>query len=284
MINAFLKYKVSNKSSYHLNQRDIQDAKRVLFALFTRYGDTIIDLVVIQEFVEQYPSKEYLVLCPKQMKPYFSELIPKIKCIGINKRNYLDMIKLNSYLKKWSPDIAFNPWSFGLESSFFLTYSKKYQFYKDFKKSEIRNHYAVIRKYLSLPEKIWRIEDLKMKLDYKRVLICPESTDNERSISTEQLEKIINSAMINFNNPTITIAALSSYYLRSNFNGFIFKKTEKSSTKFIKLVKDSDLVICADSAPLHIASVLKRNIVAVLNSTTPEMVLNSDSKLSLYKG
>ncbi len=283
MINAFLQFKIRNKSSHHLNLGDIQEAKKVLFATFTRYGDTIIDLVVIQEFIEQYPSKEYLVLCPKQMKPYCSELIPKVKCIGINKRNYLDMIKLNSYLKKWSPDIAFNPWSFGLESSFFLTYSKKYQFYKSFKRPEIINHYAVVRRYLKLPEKIWKIEDLTLNLDCKRVLICPESTDNERSISVEQLEKIIKNAMINFENPIITIASLSSHYLRSNCNGFIFKKTDKSSRNFIKLVKDSDLVICADSAPLHIANALKRNIVAVFNSTTPKIVLNSGSRLSLYK-
>ena len=284
MINAFLKYKISEKYNDYPNQSDIKEAKKVLFALFTRYGDTIIDLVVIKEFVNHYPLKEYLVLCPKQMKPYFSELIPKIKCIGINKRNYIDMIKLDSYLKKWSPDIAFNPWSFGLESSFFLTYSKKYHFYKSYKNSEIINHYAVVRKYLSLPEKIWRIEATAMNRDYKRVLICPESTDNERSISNEQLDRIINDAMINFENPIITIASLSSYYLRSNCNSFIFKKTDKSSKKFIKLVKDSGLVICADSAPLHIASVLKKNIVAVFNSTTPEIVLNSGSQVILYKG
>ena len=134
-----------------------------------------------------------------------------------------------------------------------------------------------------MPEKIWKIEDLTLNLNCKRVLICPESTDNERSISIEQLEKIINDAMRNFENPVITIASLSSHYLQSNCNSFIFKKTEKSSINFIKLVKDSDLVICADSAPLHIASVLNRKIVAVFNSTTPEMVLNSGSRISLYK-
>jgi len=284
MINALLNYKLSNKSSSHLNLRDIKSAKKVLFALFTRYGDTVIDLVIIREFVEQYPLKDYLVICPKQMKPYFNELVPKIKCIGINKRNYLDMIKLNHYLKKWSPDIGFNPWSFGLESCFFLTYSKKYQYFKDFEKPEKINHYEVVRKYLRLSQKIWKIRDLSINFNCERVLICPESTNNERSISIEQLDRIVNDAMINFENPIITIASLSSYYLRPNCNSFIFKKTDKSSKNFIKLVKDSELVICADSAPLHIASVLKKNIVAVFNSTTPEIVLNSGSRVILYKG
>ena len=251
MINAFLRHKAKNLSSYAIKLKDIQNANKVLFALFTRYGDTIIDLVVIQEFVEQYPSKDFLILCPKQMKPYFDELTPNLRCIGINKRNYLDMFKLNFFLKKWSPDIGFNPWSFGAEGSFFLSYCQKFQFYKDFNKPQVINHYEVVRKYLELPEKIWKIKDSTLELNYQRVLICPESTDSKRSISIEQLDRIVNDAMINFENPIITIASLSSYYLQSNCNSFIFKKTDKSSKKFIKLVKDSGLVICADSAPLH---------------------------------
>ena len=87
MINTFLRYKTKSLSSPAIEHKDIQNANKVLFALFTRYGDTIINLVVIQEFVEQYPSKDFLILCPKQMKPYCDEFAPKVKCIGVNKRN-----------------------------------------------------------------------------------------------------------------------------------------------------------------------------------------------------
>ena len=281
MINAYLNYKSKSLSNSAITIEDIRKANKVLFALFTRYGDTIIDLVVINEFVENYPDKDYLVLCPKQMKPYCEEFAPKVKCIGVNKRNYLDMIKLDSYLKKWRPDLGFNPWSFGAESNFFLTYSKKYQFYNNFKKPEIINHYEVVRKYLSLPEKNWKIHDLKMELSYKQVLICPESTDNERSISNDEVDLIINKFKSNYGSPLFTIASLSLSYLHSNWDSFIFKKTKKSSKDFIKLVKDSDLIICADSAPLHIAIALKKNVIAVFNSTTPEIAINSDSEVSL---
>ena len=64
MINSLLRHKTKSLSSSSIKLKDIQNAKKVLFALFTRYGDTIIDLVVIQEFVEKYPSKDYLILCP----------------------------------------------------------------------------------------------------------------------------------------------------------------------------------------------------------------------------
>lgn len=282
MINSLLRHKTKSLSSSSIKLKDIQNAKKVLFALFTRYGDTIIDLVVIQEFVQKYPSKDYLILCPKQMKPYFDELTPNLKCIGINKRNYLEMFKLNFFLKKWSPDIGFNPWSFGVEGSFFLSYCQKYQFYKDFNKPQVINHYEVVRKYLGLPEKIWKIKDSKLDLNYQRVLICPESTDSERSISIGQINKIINEIKYNLGNPLFTIASISPKYRQSNCNNFFFKKTIKSSRDFIKLVKDSDLVICCDSGPLHIAQALKKNIFAVFTVTNPEIVLNSGSKINLY--
>ena len=282
MINSLLRHKTKSLSSSPIKLRDIQNAKKVLFALFTRYGDTIIDLVVIQEFVQKYPSKDYLILCPKQMKPYLDELTPNLKCIGINKRNYLDMFKLNFFLKKWSPDIGFNPWSFGVEGSFFLSYCQKYQFYKDFNKPQVINHYEVVRKYLGLPEKIWKIIDSKLDLNYQRVLICPESSDSERSISIGQINKIINEIKYNLGNPLFTIASISPKYRQSNCNNFFFKKTNKSSRDFIKLVKDSDLVICCDSGPLHIAQALKKNILAVFTATNPEIVLNSGSKINLY--
>ena len=282
MINALLRHKVKSISSSGINLKDIQNANKVLFALFTRYGDTIIDLVVIQEFVEKYPSKDFLILCPKQMKPYFDELTPNLRCIGINKRNYLEMFKLNFFLKKWSPDIGFNPWSFGVEGSFFLSYCQKFQFYKDFNKPQVINHYEVVRKYLSLPEKIWKIKDSTPELNYQRVLICPESTDSERSISIGQINKIINEIKYNFGNPLFTIASITPKYHQSNCNNFFFKKTNKSSRDFIKLVKDSDLIICCDSGPLHIAQALKKNILAVFTASNPEIVLNSGSKISLY--
>ena len=282
MINSLLHHKTKSLSSSSIKLKDIQNAKKVLFALFTRYGDTIIDLVVIQEFVLEYPSKDYLILCPKQMKPYFDELTPNLKCIGINKRNYLDMFKLNFFLKKWSPDIGFNPWSFGVEGSFFLSYCQKYQFYKDFNKPQVINHYEVVRKYLGLPEKIWKIKDLKLELKYQLVLICPESTDSERSISISQINKIINEIKYNFGNPLFTIASITPKYRQSNCNNFFFKKTNKSSRDFIKLVKDSDLVICCDSGPLHIAQAFKKNVLAVFTATNPEIVLNSGSKINVY--
>ena len=93
MINYFLRSKTKNLRSKPPSIDDIKTSKKILFSIFTRYGDTIIDLVVIKEFIECYPEKEYLILCPKQMKPYVSEFLPNTECIALNKRNMFEMIK-----------------------------------------------------------------------------------------------------------------------------------------------------------------------------------------------
>ena len=113
MINFFLKYKMRHITSSPPTTEDIRKSRKILFSIFTRYGDTIIDLVVIKEFIECYPEKEYLILCPKQMKPYVSEFLPNTECIALNKRNMFEMIKVDKLLKKRMFNIGFNPWSNG---------------------------------------------------------------------------------------------------------------------------------------------------------------------------
>tara|TARA_B100000767_G_C19660629_1_gene490801 strand:- start:69 stop:923 length:855 start_codon:yes stop_codon:yes gene_type:complete len=284
MINFFLNYKTKKVNSLPPSISDVENSNKILFSIFTRYGDTIIDLVIIKEFIEEYPDKDYLILCPKQMRPYVSEIIPNVRCIDINKRNLFELLKIDLELKKWRPDIGFNPWSNGLDSCFFISYCKKFLFYKDFLMPQTINHYQVVRRYLNLKEKEWKIVNLVSKENYKNILICPESTDSERSISSDQLDKIISEVESDFDSPDITIASMRLEYLRDNINSFVFKKKAISSQNFIKLVKGSDLIICADSAPLHIASALKKHVFAVFYSTKPEVVINSGDKLTIYTG
>ena len=86
-----------------------------------------------------------------------------------------------------------------------------------------------------------------------------------------------------FKSQNIAIASMSVKYSRKDCDSFIFKKTAKSSQDFIKLLKSCDLVICADSAPLHIANALKKDVIAFFNSTSPETVINSGDKLRVYR-
>ena len=48
MINSYLKHKTKEIKYTPPNIEDIKNSNKILFSIFTRYGDTIIDLVIIK--------------------------------------------------------------------------------------------------------------------------------------------------------------------------------------------------------------------------------------------
>jgi len=279
MINYYLKNKIQKIISVPPSLVDINESKKILFSIFTRYGDTIIDLMVIKEFIEQYPHKDYLIICPKQMEPYVNEILPSIKCKAFNKRNLLNFLKVVKHLKSEAFDIGFNPWSNGLDSCYFISFCKKFLFYKDFDRQNIINHYQIVRRYLMLPEKAWKINKITLKENYTKILICPHSTDINRNLPIEKFNQIILDFKKKFNHPAIIIASMDKSYFRDNCQKFIFEKSEYSSKQFLKLMRESSLVICSDSGPLHIALALKKDLLAFMISTDPKIVINTGSSV-----
>jgi len=84
-----------------------------------------------------------------------------------------------------------------------------------------------------------------------------------------------------YNDPHITIAAMDKSYHRSDCNKFIFNKSYSSSKQFLAIMKESSLIVCADSGPLHIAIALKKDLMALFNSTEPEIAINSGTYLAI---
>ena len=248
MINFYLKNKTREISSIPPSANDIKGSGKILFSIFTRYGDTIIDLMIIKEFVKKYPNKDYLIICPKQMAPYVNEFLPNLKCKAFNKRNLLEMVKVIKLLKNERFDIGFN-------------------------------HYQVVRRYLKLPEKKWKVYDLALEKNYTKILICPHSTDSNRSLPIEKMNQIIFELQNKYNRPEIVIASMDKSYFRDDCQKFIFEKSDHSSKQFLKLMRESSLVICSDSGPLHIALALKKDLLAFMISTVPEIVINTESRL-----
>ena len=277
MINYYLKYKTRKIFSIPPSIEDIKVSGKILFSIFTRYGDTIIDLMIIKEFVKKYPNKDYLIICPKQMEPYVKELLPNLKCKAFNKRNLFELAKVIKLLKNERFDIGFNPWSNGLDSCYFISFCKKFLFYKDFDRPSNINHYQVVRRYLQLPEKRWKINDLSLQENYTKILICPHSTDPNRNLPIEKMNQIIFELQNTNNQPEIVIASMDKSYFRDDCQKFIFKKSDHSSKKFLKLMRESSLVVCSDSGPLHIALALKKDLLAFMISTDPEIVINTGS-------
>jgi len=283
MINLFLKFKSKKFNSKNISLKDIAHSNKILFSIFTRYGDTLIDLIIIKEFISKYPNKEYLIMTPPQMEPFVKYFLPNISSYSINKRNPWKMFRVNKILKNWAPDLAFNPWSNGLDSCYFLSYAKKYFCYRDFFFNLPINHYDVVRKYLQLPFQESKSHFSRPKNLYKHVLICPDSTDKERSIRDDELISIIEKIYKKFN-PSITIASMNKKGIRGyNFlNIFKFQKTQQSSADFLKVMINSDLIISADSAPLHLALALKKDTCALFKTTKRDLVVNNNSFLIRY--
>jgi ADP-heptose:LPS heptosyltransferase len=279
MINYYLKYKTRKISSIPPSPDDIKESSKILFSIFTRYGDTIIDLMIVKEFVKKYPNKEYLVICPKQMEPYVKEFLSTIKCMAFNKRNLFEMAKVIKLLKSERFDIGFNPWSNGFDSCYFISFCKKFLFYKDFDKPSNINHYQVVRRYLNLPEKKWKINELSLKDSYTKILICPHSTDPNRNLPIEKMDQIILDFKNMYDSPEIVIASMDKTYFRDHCKEFMFEKSVHSSKRFLALMKQSSLVVCSDSGPLHIALALKKDLLAIMTSTEPSVVINTGSNL-----
>ena len=280
MINFYLKLKTKKNHSRKISKADIESSTKVLFTLFTRYGDTIISIQVIKEFISKYPNKEYLILCPEQMKPYINQFLGDIECIAFNKRNLIKFIKVQFFLKKWQPDIGFNPWSNGYDSCFFISFCKHFFCYMDFPKTNKENHYEIVRDYLSLKSRPMRINSpsLPGELIFDNILICPDSTDPLRSMESNDISAIVEKILNKNKNALITVASMTSIN-QDKTKSFVFEKTPKSSAEFIKKIKSANIVFVADSAPMHIALSLKKNTVVVLKSTTKEQILNAESEI-----
>ena len=281
MISYYLKYKTRKIFSIPPSIEDIKVSGKILFSIFTRYGDTIIDLMIIKEFVKKYPNKDYLIICPKQMAPYVNEFLPNLKCKAFNKRNLFEMAKVIKLLKNERFDIGFNPWANGLDSCYFISFCKKFLFYKDFDRPSNINHYQVVRRYLQLPEKKWKVNDLSLQENYTKILICPHSTDPNRNLPIEKMNQIIFELQNKYNQPEIVIASMDKSYFRDDCQKFIFEKSDHSSKQFLKLMRESSLVVCSDSGPLHIALALKKDLKAILISTEPKIVINTESLLMI---
>jgi len=259
---------ISKKLNRNLKvtQDDILKANKILFSVFSRYGDSIISFKIIDEFVKKYPNKKYYLITAPQFFPYAKEIVTfsNVKHIKFNKKNPINLVYLTLFLKKENIDLAFNPWSFGEDSEYFLFFAKKYISFKNFKRfTKIDNLYDRVREYLYLP--IYKNKEVEnFDIDYNaKTLIAPYSTDITKNLSKENvlfLKKL-------FPNSILALPSDKSYL----FNGkkFIFKKSEKKSKEFLSLLKEIDLFIGVDSGPLHLALALNKKSIGIFGPTSP---------------
>lgn len=258
-----------------ITSRDLEQARKVLFALFARYGDVIISLSVIKEFIKKYPGKKYFLITSHQMYPYACKLLAdRATVMSFNKRrNPIKLMGIVSLLKREEIDLGFNPWSSGNEAKFIISYARKFYFYNGFQ--GIGNLYDRVRDYLKLPhaDRVlpqWQTDKVE------RIVICPCSTARAKSLDPEDLLKLRGQVQQRFPAATVTVALppreAPSYKLQEKV--FIFQKTKAASQAFLNLLEESDLVISVDAGPLHLADKLGLRTIGLFGPTTPLGVLD----------
>ncbi len=266
------------------NSGALENAKSVLFAVFARYGDSVIAFKAINEFITRYPEKQYLLITTHQALPYAEALIRvPLEMVSVNKRrNPFRMWRLTRRLRRQAPDIGFNPWSHGEESEYFGSFCAQFQPYRVFANfTRDQNLYRRVRDYLQLPDPaVAAPKPLPPRAAC--VILCPFSTDVRKSLDATDFGKLLATVKQRFGNPRIILAGLPHELAGTHELGieqFVFGKTPHASRRFIALLRETDLFIGVDAGPLHLADALGIRCVGIFGPTAPETILDRNSSI-----
>ncbi len=301
VLKRMIKKRVARAAAYpggDVGLEDIDAARKVLFAVFSRYGDGILSFAVIRDFITARPDKDYLIITSNQLRPYAERILRgdradvdsistgstgSIHIESVNKRkNPVKLLKLTNRLKKSAYDIGFNPFSLGDDSEYFLSFATKSALYRKFPSHEInKNLYARVREYLLLPEPDDVVVEPELK-EVRTVVIAPDSSNPAKSLDRAVLGRVVELATSRFPDAAIAVATddSSPLGLPRGVETFVFGKSNARSRAFLKLMEMTDLFIGVDAGPLHLALALGVPSIAIFGPTPPEIILNRGNIVS----
>ncbi len=261
---------------------DIAQARSVLFAVFARYGDSVITFKLLREFARTYPDKKYLLITSPQVLPYAEAILsPGIRCVGFDKhRDVIGLWHLKRLLQRQPFDVGFNPWSHGLESEYFISFAKRFYPYRVFAKfPRTHNLYDRARSYLGLVTKPAALTG-KIPTQAKQILISPFSTDVRKSLNADDLKKLVAWIGKRYEDASLALALFPEEDEKVGdlpLARFYFGKSRKRSRAFLEMVKGCDLFVGVDAGPLHLADALGIPSIGIFGPTAPETILDRDS-------
>ena len=266
-----------------LNPADIDRARSVLFAVFARYGDSVIAFKAINRFIAHYPNKRYFLITTHQARPYAEALIRSpLQLFSVNKRrNPIRMWRLVRLLRRETPDLGFNPKSHGEESEYFISFCRQFVPYRassNFEPDE--NLYRPVYAYLQLPNPP-QAPPMLPPARAQRIVICPYSTAIRRSLDQDDLAKVVLAARKRFGTPEIIVAGLPgelAHIETLDVEQFTLGKSRLASQRFIGLLATADLFIGVDAGPLHLADALGLPVIALFGPTARQTILDRDSR------
>ncbi|WP_461574365.1 glycosyltransferase family 9 protein [Sulfuricaulis sp.] len=275
-----IRLKRVGSASRDITRDEIEKSSKILFTVFSRYGDGIVSFKVINEFISLYPDKSFFILTSPQLSPYAKELITaKADLSYVNKRrNPIKLMKIIRKLKRENVDLGLNPLTFGTDAEFFISFAKRFSFFKGFSHHPVHyNLYDRVREYFLLPKKETTLKTFSLD-NVKNVIIAPSSTDIRKSLDRNDLTGLIRQLRDRFSQPNITVALPAEDWGKIEGVGkFLLDKSIRNSEEFLKLVKSTDLFIGVDAGPLHLADALGVRAIGIFGPNAPETFLDRDS-------
>lgn len=267
-------------ASREITREEMEKSSKILFAVFSRYGDAIVSFKIINEFISQYPDKVFFILTSPQLSPYAKEIIiGNVNLSYVNKRrNPLKLLKVIRELKRERIDLGFNPLTWGMDSEFFITFTKRFYFFKEFSRHPVHyNLYDRVREYFLMPKKETNLRPTSLD-NVRNIIIAPSSTDIRKSLDRKDLASLIRQLRNRFSNPNITVALPAEDWGKvEDVQKIMLGKAIKKSEEFLKLVKSADLFIGVDAGPLHLADALGVRAIGIFGPNAPETFLDRDS-------
>jgi len=278
-------YKLRNRTKiddFNLNMNDIYSAKSILFTFFGRYGECIIGFNGALDIVKQFPDKEYIFITSPQNFPYFQDQCSaygNCNVYSLKKNNFFKLLFIIFILKIKKIDLGFNPFSWSDESEFLITFTRRFKFFKNYDLGHLDNYYNIVKKYFTY-KRDSKIEISNFSsINMRKVLICPESSESRRSLTQNQLDKIIST----FKDKEIIVAHSGKRYHNIQQKQFIFRKKRENSIEFIDILKKQDMMICVDSAPMHLGFLYEIPMQGYFSSSTPARVVKNKSLIQVFR-
>ncbi len=267
-------------SSPSVTPEDIIRAEKILFSVFSRYGDAVLSFKVISEFIDSHPGKKFFIVTSNQLHPYAERIFRgRAEIFGLNKKkNPVRLLKVKKRLKAEDIDMGFNPFSLGEDSEYFIGLTRNSYPFRGVKEYTVTtNLYKIVRDYLQMKSAGEGGLHKKLKLgEVTRVLIAPSSSNVLKSMAPELVEKLVREVRKSFGDPDITVALLEgdTMALPEGVLRFTFGKSAKKSKEFLSLLDTTELFIGVDAGPLHLADLLGIPSVGVFSMTSPETILD----------
>ena len=267
-----------------ISAEELETARSVLFAVFSRYGDSVITFKVLDEFLRRYPDKRGTLVTTPQALPYAQAIIrPDVRYYALNKRrSVLTIARLFRDLWHDPPDVGLNPWSHGKESQALISFARRFYPFTDFAATvEWRNHYQRVRQYLHLPDPaVARPNDPPDNV--ARIVVAPFSTDRRRSLSADDVARLLRLLHDRYPGSHLTLALFAREARAVDGLGgarFFFGKNRRHSEQFLALLRDSDLFVGVDAGPLHLADALGVPCFGLFGPTPPERVVDRQTRV-----